>query len=396
LRDLILRPAGARLRRRLTALRDDGGRGAIGVLVAILIGAGVLFGMAALVIDVGQLYQNRAELQNGADAAALAVAKSCAQGTCPSSPVAGLSVATPYANANASKLTGGKANVTLVCGLNGNVSVGQGTCTAAVTNVCPPNPPTGANYVDVETSTLMPGGSTVLPPVFAGTLAGSHTGSTVFACAQAEWGAPLTGAMVGVTISACSWDTATGTLDPKTGLPTGKPPVFAPPPPYPPVPAASFDQTLFLKGGGGTTGCATEPAGAAAPGNFGWTADPTGDCTALITSGTYGGNTGNSVPANCKSLLQSWQQNKTVLEIPVYLKIGGTGNNAVYTLKGFAAFVITGYSLPSMNATDWVTGKLPCTGSNSCISGFFTHDLVDTAGTLGGVDLGADIIKLTG
>ena len=46
--------------------------------VAVLIGGGVLFGMGALVIDVGQLYQNRAELQNGADAAALAVAKSCA------------------------------------------------------------------------------------------------------------------------------------------------------------------------------------------------------------------------------------------------------------------------------------------------------------------------------
>ncbi len=38
-----------------------------------------------MVIDVGQLYQERAELQNGADAAALAVAKSCISGTCASS-----------------------------------------------------------------------------------------------------------------------------------------------------------------------------------------------------------------------------------------------------------------------------------------------------------------------
>ena len=391
MRNLILRSASTWLARRLTGLRDDGGRGAIGVLVAVLIGAGVLLGMAALVVDVGQLYQNRAELQNGADAAALAVAKSCARGACNPS----IATAIQYASENASNLTGGKANVTFVCGLNGTAALGSGTCPVATKNVCPANPPTGANYVDVETSTLMPNGSTVLPPVFAETLAGSHSGNTVYACAQAEWGAPLTGNMVGVTISACSWDTATGILD-KAGNPTNNPPVFAAPPPYPPVPPASFDQTLYLKGGGGTSGCKSEPAGAAAPGNFGWTADSTGNCTASIIGGIYGGNTGNSVPTNCKSLLQSWQQNRTVLELPVYLKISGTGNNATYTLKGFAAFVITGYSLPSMTATDWVTNTVPCSGGSSCISGFFTHDLVDTAGSLGGVDLGADIIKLTG
>ena len=60
----------------------------------MLIAGGVLFGMGALVIDVGQLYQNRAELQNGADAGALAVAKSCAQGTCTPS-IAAASTRTP-------------------------------------------------------------------------------------------------------------------------------------------------------------------------------------------------------------------------------------------------------------------------------------------------------------
>ena len=379
MRDLILRPAGARLRRRLTALRDDGGRGAIGVLVAVLMGAGVLFGMAALVLDVGQIYQNRAELQNGADAAALAVAKSCVRGACAPANAA------QYANANASRLTGGKANVTFVCGLNGRVAVGSGACPAAAAkNVCPANPPAGANYVDVETSTLLPNGSTVLPPVFAGTLAGSRTGSTVYGCAQAEWGGPLSATTVGFTISACTWDQA-------TGLGT----TFAAPPPYPPNPSASLDQVVYLKGGP-TGNCPTEPAGAAAPGNFGWTDDPSGTCSTFISGGTYGGNTGNSVSKACKPLLQSWQANRTVIDIPVYVSVSGTGANATYTLKGFAAFVITGYSLPSMTATDWVTGKAPCKGGSSCISGFFTHALVNAPGSLGGVDLGADIIKLTG
>ena len=158
MRDLILRPASACLARRLAGLRDDGGRGAVGVLVAVLIGAGVLFGMGALVIDVGQLYQNRAELQNGADAAALAVAKSCAAGTCAPS------IATQYATANASNLTGGKAKVNLVCAASTARTGGDGHLPGRAKNVCPANPPAGPNYVDVETSTLLPNGSTCCRP----------------------------------------------------------------------------------------------------------------------------------------------------------------------------------------------------------------------------------------
>ena len=82
-------------RRIIWQLRRDE-RGAIGVLVAVLLAGGVLTGMGALVVDIGQLYQVRAEQQNGADAGALGVAKSCALGLCDPSVAAG------YANANAS------------------------------------------------------------------------------------------------------------------------------------------------------------------------------------------------------------------------------------------------------------------------------------------------------
>jgi Flp pilus assembly protein TadG len=394
MRNLILRLVRAGLARRLTGLRGDGGRGAIGVLVAVLIGTGVLLGMAALVVDVGQLYQNRAELQNGADAAALAVAKSCTEGTCTPS------VAAQYANANASKLTGGKACVnfvTGVTGVNGTVAVswgpGASTC-AAAKNVCPPNPPAGANYVDVETSTLMPNGSSLLPPVFAETLAGTHTGSTVYACAQAEWGGPATSATAGFTISACDWDGA-------TGVGTS----FAPQPPYPtgagPYPSYQpYDHLVFLKGGP-TGGCTTEPAAQNdSPGNFGWTDDLAKNCTTVVKSGTYGGSTGNSVDQYCKDPtmgLPYWQANRKVLAVPVYVSVANPGNNAVYTLKGFAAFVITGYNLPGTSAKDWVTGSVPnCGNGNTCISGFFTHELVSTTGSFGGVNLGATMMKLTG
>ena len=62
----------ARCRRGRWPLSHDD-RGVVGVLVGLLLGT-VLLGVGALVIDVGQLYQERAQLQSGAGAAALAVA----------------------------------------------------------------------------------------------------------------------------------------------------------------------------------------------------------------------------------------------------------------------------------------------------------------------------------
>ena len=383
MRDLIARigRAHARLSRRLAG---HGERGAVGVLVAVLVAGGVLFGIGALVIDTGQLYQNRAELQSGAEAAALAVAKSCVQGTCTPS------LAAQYASANASKLTGGTAAVSQVCG-----SGSLGGCPASTGQIydCPAVPPAGTNYVDVHTATKLSNGSTLLPPVFSRTLAGNgnYQGSTVKACAQVEWGAPSSANLIGVTISACSWD-----ADTNQGA------SFAPAPPYPPnpVPAASFDQVLQLHGTHTSgNGCPTEPAGADAPGNFGWTTDLNGNCTVTVSGNSYGGSTGNSVSNDCKTLLSNAQSSKSVIFIPVYVSLSGTGNNVTYTLKGFAAFVVTGYHLPSFTAKDWLNPANDCKGSSFCINGYFTQGLIpitDVTGGLGGPSLGADVIKLAG
>ena len=59
------------------ALRDEGV-----VLVWVALMLVVLVGMGALVIDIGALYVEKRELQNGADAAALAVARDCVEGDC--------------------------------------------------------------------------------------------------------------------------------------------------------------------------------------------------------------------------------------------------------------------------------------------------------------------------
>jgi Flp pilus assembly protein TadG len=376
MRELIFRLARPMMR---LLGRDE--RGAIGVLIAVLIGGGVLLGMGALAIDVGQLYQNRAELQNGADAAALAVADSCALGSCATG------IAGQYATGNASKLTGNNAAVDLVCGSGTGMAACPGSTGKAYD--CPAPAP-GTNYVDVHTSTLTGSGSTLLPPSFARALLGNsgYAGTHVKACAQAEWGAPSTANTIAFTISACSWYVYTnnGTN-------------FAPPPPYPPNPASSYDHKMFEHGSQGskTTGCPPyQPSGQDAPGNFGWT-DDSGTCSVDITNSSYGGSTGASISPDCQTALINDRTNKTVVYLPVYSAISGTGTGVSYTLLGFAAFVITGYHITgSFKAPDWLNPANDCTGNDFCIDGFFTQGLIPSTGGLGGKGLGASIVKLTG
>jgi Flp pilus assembly protein TadG len=372
MRDLILglaRPLMRMLR------RDE--RGTVGVLVALLIGGGVLTGMGAMVIDVGQLYQERAELQNGADAAALAVAKSCATSTC--SP----SIAAQYANENASALTGGKAGVGQICG-----SGTLGTCpasTGAMTD-CPSAPASGLGYADVHTSTQLAGGSTLLPPVFAETLLGngSFQGTNVQACAQAAWGGPSSANTLAFTISACSWQswTSGGTN-------------FAPAPPT--VPAPSYDHQLNLNNLGNGSGCSGQPSGSDGAGAFGWAKDQTGSCGISTSTTTFPASTGASAGSTCQNALAAAQASRQAIFLPVYTTYTGTGSNTVFTLLGFAAFVVTGYSLPGFTASDWLN-PANNTCSFKCIDGYFTHELIPpgSGSGQGGTYLGAALISITG
>ncbi len=65
---------------RWVAERERGERGSVAVIVAIAMLA--LMGFAGLAIDLGGAYSDRQQLQNGADAAALAIARSCEKGAC--------------------------------------------------------------------------------------------------------------------------------------------------------------------------------------------------------------------------------------------------------------------------------------------------------------------------
>jgi Flp pilus assembly protein TadG len=361
---------------RVRLRRDD--RGVVGLIVALMLGGGVLLGIGALVIDVGQIYQERAELQNGADAAALGVAESCALGTC------NPGVASQLADGNASGLTGGTEGVQLVCG-----SGSLGSCPGSTGNLasCPPAPPAGTNFVEVYTGTQTASGSTLLPPVFATTLLGysSYKGTNVRACAQAEWGPPSAATTTALTISACTWDQAT-----QQGS------MFAPAPPYPPnpLPAENSDQILKPTPGNGT-GCTTEPTGADGPGIFGWAADATGSCTLAVSGPTVSGPAGAGVPAGCEAVLENAQQDRVPILVPVYVSLNTTANT--YSLKGFADFVVTGYNLPAgFFSADWLNSANTCQGTDYCVTGYFVQGVIPSTGSFAAASLGADVIDLTG
>jgi Flp pilus assembly protein TadG len=385
-RDLTRGPARPALR---LLGRDE--RGAVAIIVALLLGT-VLLGLGALVIDVGQLYQERAELQNGADAGALAVAKSCATGgVCTAS--GALTTAGTYADKNASKLTGLSAAASLVCGSGGTLTA----CATPGTTMtsCPANP-TGINYVDVSTATKTSGGATVIAPIFGKELLGngSYTGTTVQACAQAEWGGALpNGSLItAFTISACEWYAATtnGT-------------VYAQPPPYPPstLPSSTLDRVIKLRSSGsGGTGCTSYPSPDDAVSKFGWVAE-TGGCSLNNIAGTTYGVylSGQASSPDCNTPLYDDAQNRSLIYVPVYTSVTGSGASAVYNLLGIAGFVVTGYNIPGSTFnryTDWLKSSNQCLGTTYCINGYFVRDYFTGGGSFGPSNLGLEMIKLTG
>ncbi len=180
--------------------RDDDG--AVIVLVAILVAGGVISGLLALVADLGQLYAERRVVQNGADAAALAIAQDCAEGVDGCIGQEGADArAEQFANANAPDDV---TAVTEVCGPDGE---GLTACPAPGAHWadCQPVSEEMPHYVRVRTSTLRPDGGTFLLPIFAGLLAeGEDAELGTGACAQAGWGPPSTAfAQLAILVPVC-------------------------------------------------------------------------------------------------------------------------------------------------------------------------------------------------
>jgi hypothetical protein len=358
---------------------DD--RGAAAATVAIVLGTGVLLGMATVVVDVGRLYAEREQVQTGADAAAWAVAEACALDPVACPDQAG--TAGWYADRNAAD---GTTTVSALCG----AGAGLPACPPPAGNRtdCLGEPPVTTSFAEVRTATRRPDGSTLLPPAFAGALTGEYDGTRVGACARAAWGPPRIASGFAVTFSICEWSELTA--DGNAYWPT----------PAAGLPPEDAERVVYLKGSGDETTCPAGPSGWDAPGGFGWLDDDDDGRPCRVTveaDGSFGGNTGNSASQPCRTALAAAHGDRVPSLIPIYDGVSEQGAGTTYHLAGFASFVLTGYHMSGFAAPSWLSGRQLCAGEQRCLYGYFTRSLVPTTGSdIGGPDLGVAIVNLVG
>lgn len=308
-------------------------RGAVAVLVALLMI--VLLGFAAFALDVALIAWTRAQLQTGADAAALAIAQSCA-GSGP----AGCQTA-----AAATAQTLAAANVK-----NGNATA---------------DPPRFASPGTVSVHVLAK--DSTGPGVqlgFAQVLGIPRT--QVDANATAAWGSPYAGtASIPLAFSECQFN------------------------------LSGAAQVLQISGG--PTCSSSSNSGHTIPGGFGWLRPDTGLCSVAITLAhpTIASKPGVPVPQGCSSSDFMALMGRTVL-LPVFDDSGGQGANGWFHIKGFAAFQLTGYNFPDDSYNN-SQGTNSCSGRCKGVIGKFVRFVsLDNAFTPGGPDLGAELVRLTG
>jgi Flp pilus assembly protein TadG len=316
----------------------DNERGAVTVIVALAMVA--LLGCAAIAIDTGALYSERAQLQTAADSAALAIAQECSQTRdCTN---AALKMATAQALANANSNDGA----------------------STVSSLTYPT----ANSVTVQTTTKDgKTGAGFLALTFAPIL-GIDT-DTVGATSTATFGSPARGtAALPLAFAPCNFK-LNGAI-----------------------------QVISRHGDSGGTPCSsTSPSGQLLPGGFGWLATPSGACNARVdiaVNATMTSDTGTSLPTGCAAVLTA-TANKTVL-LPVYSDKNGAGSGGWYRITGWAAFKLLGWNFPGNSYQNMAYTGATCKGDCKGIIGqFISFVSLDDKFTGTGPDLGANIVTLT-
>ncbi|MBB1484594.1 Tad domain-containing protein [Tessaracoccus sp. MC1865] len=272
---------------------DD--RGATAVVVALVLV--VLMGFGALAVDVGALWWDRKQLQNGADSAALALAQSCAT-------AAGCepdSTATWYAEHNKS---------------DANVTADVVHATSSVT-------------VRVETVR-----DHFLAPVLDSS--GAFDSSAVSAAATASWGPPSKAVTLPLTTSMCWFQYQTGSSAVS-----------------PPSTTAEFVIPLKSKSGSIADGglvCGTHSAHNETAGGFGWLAPDSGcETTIDLKDPWVATDPGGSIPNGC--VIETVLNVGDTVLMPLFDAWKGTGRNAQYHVYVFAALEVTGYCFGPGNSS---------------------------------------------
>lgn len=354
---------------------DDGDRGAIMVWFALSIVT--LIGSGALVIDVGALYHERRQLQNGADSAALAVAIDCAKSQC----VNVQSTAQSYANANA---VDGATKVDTVCGK------GPGLTACATP---PAGSATAPYFVQVATSTNNPSNTKHPDQVkfqLAPLLNAAQVGSTVRARTTVGWGTLGASNIVPITISLCAFQRSGGTVgaDGSLTFPRTQVTIIFYDPTKP-----STDQVA---------GNCLGPGGQTVPGGFSWL-QPNAPCQANIVLRQGGvqvpGDPGKSGEQTCKTLFETWAAvaNSSTIIIPLFDQATLNGNNSLYRVIGLASFDICGYRFPSY-PSQTTECRTTCSGPNNVgyLCGYFQPAVLPEGTMISGSDYGTRVMKVVG
>ena len=276
--------------------RDE--RGASAVIVALLMVA--LLGFAAISVDVGKLYWEKAQLQNGADTAAISIANACAKSALDAACTSPVATAQGLANSSAND--------------------GASTVESATVN-------TLAGTVTVNTAASETGASSGTVSLWFARILG-YEENRVAATATAGWGTPTAaGSKFPLAFSACEIDSS-----------------------------ASTDGTLqFIQSHGvgdkvGDDGCHKGSSGQEIPGGFGWlNPSPATECSAQTEIDSWSASrTGNSWESNCTTQMAQWEADlkagkEVVLLLPVFNGTNGSGSGGEFKIWAYAAFELHGW-----------------------------------------------------
>ena len=299
------------MQRMTSRLREKAGdeRGAAAVVLALLLVP--MLGFAAIAVDVGALYAERARLQVGADAAAIAVAQDCSRGNC------------------GDMLATAQALITL--------NDTEGTAAQPVLSSDP---------LSVTVTGAMPKEHWFAPVIGVDSTAVSAT-------ATVGWGAPSQGtALLPLAFSWCSFQAQTGGG----------------------IPSSTTPYTIKLSKTDGATEC-RGPSGLDIPGGFGYLVTDPGTCevTSAVDQWLFS-DTGNTPPAGCESADFAAFLDREVL-LPIYDEVDGQGSAGRYRVHGYAAFRLTGYHLvPGQYSTqNKLCGQGQGSNNMRCVTGYFTR-----------------------
>lgn len=364
--------------------------GALTTLTALMVSV-MFLAFLALTVDVGRTVLERRELQNGADAGALSLAQSCAEGNC--SPNADELLALVDANARDGE------HAAFPCGSAGT---GLPPCPASSLSdltLCPPLPAgvsSEVKYAEVHTQTSRDGGSAgFLENIFA-PLAGGSATSEVRSCARAGWGPPGSASVLPITFHYCEYAAAIRDVG------FGSSPIDVDSP-------NQGETALTLK----YHAQADHPcedimqSGMDAPGGFGWLFKS--ECLSRVDDdGWIGGQTGRPSKGECFGV-------GDVYLVPIHDQTNDRGgSNNEYRIDGFAAFYISAIQgivgMPDATLGSGYPGEAAlreCSeevsnksdGRNpKCIFGWFIDDYIDFTGTIDpeGTDYGVTVVQPLG